>query len=110
MGAVLPPHLSPFSNSRLDQTYIPPEERARLDPEYKLNTVNDDEFKEEEEEEEVKDDEVENGEEIKVAESEEAEDVKLDSDMDAEPEDLHETAGVDEENERTRLQKVIKKT
>lgn len=37
MGAVLPPHLSPFTENRQDQTYIPPEERALMDPDYKLN-------------------------------------------------------------------------
>lgn len=37
MGAVLPPHLSPFTENRQDQTYIPPEERALMDPDYKLD-------------------------------------------------------------------------
>lgn len=37
IGCVLPPHLSPFSNNQQDQTYIPPEERALMDPEFKLN-------------------------------------------------------------------------
>jgi len=37
IGAVLPPHLSPFTEGRQDQTYIPPEERALMDPDYKLN-------------------------------------------------------------------------
>lgn len=37
MGVVLPPHLSPFTEGRQDQTYIPPEERALMDPDYKLN-------------------------------------------------------------------------
>lgn len=37
IGCVLPPHLSPFSNNQHDQTYIPPEERALMDPEFKLN-------------------------------------------------------------------------
>lgn len=37
MGAVLPPHLSPFADARQDQTYIPPEERALMDPNYKLD-------------------------------------------------------------------------
>ena len=36
MGCVLPPHLSPFSDSRRDQAYIPPEERALMDSDYKL--------------------------------------------------------------------------
>lgn len=37
MGTILPPHLSPFTEGRQDQTYIPPEERALMDPDYKLN-------------------------------------------------------------------------
>lgn len=36
MGAILPPHLSPFIEGRQDQTYIPPEERALMDPDFKL--------------------------------------------------------------------------
>ncbi|XP_072944349.1 pescadillo homolog [Epargyreus clarus] len=35
MGAVLPPHLSPFSDKTKDQVYIPPEERALNDPDFK---------------------------------------------------------------------------
>ncbi|XP_038215137.1 pescadillo homolog [Zerene cesonia] len=35
MGAVLPPHLSPFIDKTKDQVYIPPEQRALNDPEYK---------------------------------------------------------------------------
>jgi pescadillo protein len=30
IGAILPPHLSPFTENREDQTYIPPEERALM--------------------------------------------------------------------------------
>lgn len=37
IGAILPPHLSPFTDTQQDQTYIPPEERALMDPDYKLN-------------------------------------------------------------------------
>ncbi|XP_043498487.1 pescadillo homolog isoform X1 [Polistes fuscatus] len=50
MGVVLPPHLSPFNESRLDQTYIPPEERALMNPEYKLRDVEDEELSSENEE------------------------------------------------------------
>lgn len=57
MGTILPPHLSPFSDSRLDQTYIPPEERAMMDPEYRLRNVDDDESSENEEEEEKEENE-----------------------------------------------------
>ncbi|XP_029668163.1 pescadillo homolog [Formica exsecta] len=65
MGAVLPPHLSPFTENRQDQTYIPPEERALMDPDYKLDNLeadsdeeaeNDDKNENEEEEIEVQDD------------------------------------------------------
>ncbi|XP_063378295.1 pescadillo homolog [Cydia fagiglandana] len=35
MGAVLPPHLSPFVDKTKDQVYIPPEQRALNDPEFK---------------------------------------------------------------------------
>ncbi|KYM82452.1 Pescadillo like protein [Atta colombica] len=59
MGAVLPPHLSPFTEGRQDQTYIPPEERALMDPDYKLNNLEADS----EEEEENKEDKNENEEE-----------------------------------------------
>lgn len=38
MGSVLPPHLSPFTDTLRDQTYIPPEQRALLDPEFKVKT------------------------------------------------------------------------
>lgn len=56
IGCVLPPHLSPFSNNQHDQTYIPPEERALMDPEFKLNN------EEDESEEEVEEDKKENDE------------------------------------------------
>lgn len=36
MGAVLPPHLSPFVDKTRDQVYMPPEERALNDPNFKL--------------------------------------------------------------------------
>ncbi|XP_053625375.1 pescadillo homolog [Plodia interpunctella] len=35
MGAVLPPHLSPFVDKIKDQVYIPPEQRALNDPDFK---------------------------------------------------------------------------
>ncbi|XP_047512093.1 pescadillo homolog [Pieris napi] len=35
MGATLPPHLSPFIDKTKDQVYIPPEQRALNDPDYK---------------------------------------------------------------------------
>lgn len=60
MGAVLPPHLSPFNNG-LDQVYMPPEERALVDPTYKLANLDEAEDSDEaeveanEENEEVED-------------------------------------------------------
>ncbi|XP_058800305.1 pescadillo homolog [Phymastichus coffea] len=42
MGCKLPPHLSPFSDPRRNQEYIPPEERALMDPEYRLNYAQED--------------------------------------------------------------------
>ncbi|XP_071856985.1 pescadillo homolog [Bombus fervidus] len=59
MGCILPPHLSPFSDSRHDQTYIPPEERALMDPEFKLNDDEDESEEETENEEEREEDETE---------------------------------------------------
>lgn len=35
IGAVLPPHLSPFIDKTKDQVYIPPEQRALNDPNFK---------------------------------------------------------------------------
>lgn len=64
IGAILPPHLSPFTDNRHDQTYIPPEERAFMDPDYKLDNLeadsdeeaeSDDKNENEEEEMEVQD-------------------------------------------------------
>ncbi|XP_011646012.1 pescadillo homolog [Pogonomyrmex barbatus] len=51
MGVVLPPHLSPFTENRQDQTYIPPEERALMDPDYKLNNMETDSDEDEKDEE-----------------------------------------------------------
>nr|AON96624.1 pescadillo [Bicyclus anynana] len=40
MGATLPPHLSPFVDKIKDQVYIPPEQRALNDPNFKLQSDN----------------------------------------------------------------------
>ncbi|KAI8434784.1 hypothetical protein MSG28_003297 [Choristoneura fumiferana] len=55
MGAVLPPHLSPFIDKTKDQVYIPPEQRALNDPDFKPK--NDDEVSDEDIEEASDEDE-----------------------------------------------------
>ncbi|XP_043676989.1 pescadillo homolog isoform X1 [Vespula pensylvanica] len=96
MGAILPPHLSPFSESRLDQTYIPPEERALMDPEYKLRNVEDEESSSEDEEDE---DKLENETGDMEEDNEEEEEEEEDDDDDIEISDG------EKEKERERLQK-----
>ncbi|XP_070153718.1 pescadillo homolog [Polyergus mexicanus] len=80
MGTVLPPHLSPFTENRQDQTYIPPEERALMDSDYKLDNLeadsdeeaeNDD--KNENEEIEVQDD-LSSGNDVAIEEEEDDDD------------------------------------
>ncbi|XP_029033723.1 pescadillo homolog [Osmia bicornis bicornis] len=76
MGSVLPPHLSPFSDNRQDQTYIPPEERALMDPEFKLTDdkeESEEESENEEEEDEEKDVEEDSDEEVEMNEEDEKE-------------------------------------
>ena len=76
MGCVLPPHLSPFSDNRQDQTYIPPEERALMDPEFKLTDdkeESEEESENEEEEDEEKDVEENSDEEVEMNEENEKE-------------------------------------
>ncbi|XP_014483595.1 PREDICTED: pescadillo homolog [Dinoponera quadriceps] len=101
MGAVLPPHLSPFTDAQQDQTYIPPEERALMDPDYKLNdletdlekkAVDDDE--EESEDEEEKSDNDDQSEES----NEETEEDKEDADDDVQ-------TPVENEKKQAQLQK-----
>ncbi|XP_043676991.1 pescadillo homolog isoform X2 [Vespula pensylvanica] len=95
MGAILPPHLSPFSESRLDQTYIPPEERALMDPEYKLRNEDEESSSEDEEDEDKLENETGDMEEDNEEEEEEEED----------DDDDIEISDGEKEKERERLQK-----
>lgn len=102
MGAVLPPHLSPFTEGRQDQTYIPPEERALMDPDYKLNNLEAD--SEEEEEEEDVDDKNENEEEKTEAEDDLSSGSEAEE-MEAEEEDDNNDVQIAEEKEKEKLKK-----
>ncbi|XP_015604531.1 pescadillo homolog [Cephus cinctus] len=53
MGCILPPHLSPFTDSQRDQTYIPPEERVLMDSEYRLKDAENDSEEASEEEQSI---------------------------------------------------------
>ncbi|KYN43392.1 Pescadillo like protein [Trachymyrmex septentrionalis] len=99
MGAVLPPHLSPFTEGRQDQTYIPPEERALMDPDYKLNNLEADSEEEEEEEEEDKN---ENEEKI---ETENDLSSGSDEEMEEEEENDDNDVQIDEEKEKEKMKK-----
>lgn len=101
MGAVLPPHLSPFTEGRQDQTYIPPEERALMDPDYKLNNL---EADSEEEEEEDVDDKNENEEEKTEAEDDLSSGSEAEE-MEAEEEDDNNDVQIAEEKEKEKLKK-----
>nr|XP_050859205.1 pescadillo homolog isoform X2 [Vespula vulgaris] len=97
MGAILPPHLSPFSESRLDQTYIPPEERALMDPEYKLRNEDGESSSEDEEDEDKLENETGDMEEDNEEEEEEEEEEEDDDDI--------EISDGEKEKERERMQK-----
>ncbi|XP_011306232.1 pescadillo homolog [Fopius arisanus] len=87
MGAVLPPHLSPFHNAQLDQVYIPPEERALMDPSFKLNIGGDEESEDEEEEQEQGEETGEDEEIIEATDEDEATEDDEDDDDDEDEED-----------------------
>ncbi|XP_017788096.1 PREDICTED: pescadillo homolog, partial [Habropoda laboriosa] len=87
IGCMLPPHLSPFTNSQLDQTYIPPEERALTDPSFKLNDEEDEseegsenENEEEEEEGESEEENSDLGEDIKKEIDDEEDGIEMSKD------------------------------
>lgn len=104
MGCILPPHLSPFTENQHDQIYIPPEERARTDPEFKLNDK-----EEESEEESENENEVEANEDEEVEEDAEKEsDNEVEVKKEEEEESDAEMATVDKEKERDRLKKKMK--
>ncbi|XP_053986910.1 pescadillo homolog [Hylaeus volcanicus] len=91
MGCILPPHLSPFSDSRHDEAYIPPEERSTTDPGFKLND-------EDSESDEVAEEDEANEEDSKEALDEEvAEEGNEDNDL--------EMSEADKEKRQERLQK-----
>lgn len=82
MGAVLPPHLSPFINPNRDQAYVPPEERALKEG------VTEDKSQENEDESEDEVEEAEGGEkeekEMEHAESEENKEDESEDEKEAE--------------------------
>ncbi|XP_024883268.1 pescadillo homolog [Temnothorax curvispinosus] len=100
MGAILPPHLSPFTEGRQDQTYIPPEERALMDPDYKLNNL---EPESDEEEEEDVDDKNENEEEKIEAENDLSS--GSDEEMEDEEEDNDNDVEITEDKEKEKMKK-----
>ncbi|XP_043258369.1 pescadillo homolog [Colletes gigas] len=93
MGCILPPHLSPFSISRHDQVYIPPEQRTLLDPGFKLKDA-------ESESDEVSEDNADEEGDENVEENVGEETVK------SEEEDSdEEMSNIDKEKQQDRLQK-----
>ncbi|KYN12621.1 PREDICTED: pescadillo homolog [Trachymyrmex cornetzi] len=100
MGVILPPHLSPFTEGRQDQTYIPPEERALMDPDYKLNNL---EADSEEEEEEEKEDKNENEEENIETENDLSS--GSDEEMEEEEESDDNDVQIDKEKEKEKMKK-----
>ncbi|CAL7947727.1 unnamed protein product [Xylocopa violacea] len=104
MGCILPPHLSPFTENHHDQVYIPPEERARADPEFKLNDK-----EEESEEESENENEVEANEDEEVEEGAEKEsDNEIEVKKEEEEESDAEMTTVDKEKQRDQLKKKMK--
>ncbi|OXU26295.1 hypothetical protein TSAR_014005 [Trichomalopsis sarcophagae] len=99
MGCTLPPHLSPFSDPRRDQTYIPPEERALMDPEYKMNYDAEEAISDSDEEKEGEDNEV-------VAADESKEDEEVDANMSEDDDDVDDEIDDDDEEEEVVVQKV----
>ena len=98
MGCVLPPHLSPFSDSRHDQAYIPPEERALMDSDFKLTN----DAGESDEESETEDEEAE-----EKAEGEDLEDSSEESEQKKDEEEANdaEMSSAEKEKQQDRLKK-----
>ncbi|XP_011049826.1 PREDICTED: pescadillo homolog isoform X2 [Acromyrmex echinatior] len=99
MGAVLPPHLSPFTEGRQDQIYIPPEERALMDPDYKLNNLEADSDSEEEDKEDKNENEEEK------IETENDLSSGSDEEMEEEEENDDNDVQIDEEKEKEKMKK-----
>ncbi|XP_026758019.2 pescadillo homolog [Galleria mellonella] len=105
MGAVLPPHLSPFVDKTKDQVYIPPEQRALNDPEFKPLDDDDDDGEIEEASDEDEADQSDKESEIDAEEAlakQYQEEVKQDSSSDEDEED-------DTNSEKKKLAKEKKK-
>ncbi|KAK0175309.1 hypothetical protein PV327_009067 [Microctonus hyperodae] len=100
MGAILPPHLSPFNN-QLDQVYMPPEERALIDPSYKVNDLGELEESSDEDEANNDDDDEDDGEakNKEKGEDEDDEEIIEASDEDEEEEEEDDDDDDDDEDE-----------
>ncbi|CAK1545249.1 unnamed protein product [Leptosia nina] len=104
MGATLPPHLSPFIDKTRDQVYIPPEQRALDDPEYKP-PGDDDESDEEIEEASDEDKEEQSAEESETEEQILTKQYKAEVEQDSPSEDDDDDEGDDFEKKKIAKEK-----